>query len=58
MTGNALFFRDKLVTGSGKVHRYSIENCTNATQVWDITDFSNIRKMQYLAGRVRTFFHG
>ncbi len=56
MAGNALFFRDKLVTGSGKVARYSIENCTNVTQVWDITDFSNIRKMQTsLDGSVLSF---
>lgn len=46
MTGDALFFRDKLVTGPGNLTKFSIGNCTEAIQVWDITDFSNIRKMQ------------
>ena len=56
MTGDAMFFRDKLVTGSGKLARFSIENCTDATQVWDITDFSKIRKMQTtLEGSVLSF---
>jgi hypothetical protein len=45
MTGDAMFFRDKLVTGSGKLALFTIENCTDAIQVWDVTDFSKIRKM-------------
>jgi hypothetical protein len=56
MTGDAMFFRDKLVTGSGKITRFAIENCTDATQVWDITDFSKIRRMQTsLEGSLLTF---
>jgi hypothetical protein len=45
MTGDAMFFRDKLVTGNGKVTRFSVENCTDATQVWNINNFSNIREI-------------
>lgn len=56
MTGDALSFRDKLVTGSAKLARFSIENCTDAIQIWDITDFSAIRRMQTtLQGSVLSF---
>jgi hypothetical protein len=56
MTGSAMFFRDKLVTGSGKLALFTIENCTDAIQVWDISDFSKIRKMQTtLEGSVLSF---
>jgi hypothetical protein len=46
MTGDAMFFRDRLVTGPGRLAKFSIDNCTGTTQVWDISDFSNIRQMQ------------
>jgi hypothetical protein len=56
MTGTAMFFRDKLVTGSGKLAQFVIENCTDATQVWDVTDFSNIRRIPAtLEGSILTF---
>jgi hypothetical protein len=56
MTGDVMFFRDKLVTGTGNVTEFSIQNCTEATQVWDVTDFSKIRRMQgTLEGSVLSF---
>lgn len=45
LTGNTLFFRDRSVTGLGFIGRYRLENADAYTEVWDITDRHNIRKM-------------
>jgi len=56
MSGDVLFFRDKQVVGTGQLAKFSIGNCTGATEVWDITDFSKIRRMQTaLQGSVLSF---
>jgi hypothetical protein len=46
LPGDFLFFRDRLVTGAGKIARFTIDNCKANTEIWDISDFTNIRKMQ------------
>ncbi len=59
LSGDALFFRDISVTGPGRIARFTIDNCTAATEVWDITDISNVRKMAaQLTGNVMTFLDG
>jgi hypothetical protein len=42
LNGNSLFFRDPSATGAGKIASYTVENCNNNTEIWDITDFTNI----------------
>jgi hypothetical protein len=56
LSGDALFFRDRSVTGTGKIARFSVDNCTPATEIWDISDFTQIRKIvTQLNGNVLTF---
>jgi len=56
LSGSVLFFRDRSVIGNGNIVEYSIENCNNITEIWDITDFTKIKKMQTrLEGSLLTF---
>jgi hypothetical protein len=56
LTGDALYFRDLSVKGDGHIASFSIDNCTGATEVWDISDFTGVQKMQaQLNGSVLTF---
>jgi len=43
--GNAQFFRDGLIAGSDGVAHFAVENCTPQTEIWDITDRHNIRRL-------------
>src|SRR5512133_1657826 len=45
LTDDVLFFRDNTVTDTGSVVKYSVENCTQQTQIWDITDPFNISEV-------------
>lgn len=45
LTGSSLFFRDSRVSGSGHVAQFAIGNCSSATQIWDVSDFSAIRRI-------------
>lgn len=45
LSGKLLFFRDETIAGSDQIARYTIENCNLQTQVWDITDLHNIRRI-------------
>jgi len=56
LTGNSLFFRDETTSGSDQIARYTVENCNLQTQVWDITDRYNIRRIPaQLNGTTLTF---
>jgi hypothetical protein len=56
LAGDYLFFRDKSVVGNGNAVKYSVENSNNLTEIWDITDFTRIKKMQvHLDGSLLTF---
>lgn len=43
-----LFFRDHEYAGTESIATYHIENCNSVTQIWDITDPINIRKVPAL----------
>jgi hypothetical protein len=56
LSGDFLFFRDRTVVGNGNTAKYSVENCNNITEIWDITDFTRIKKMlAHLDGSLLTF---
>lgn len=56
LSGDFLFFRDRTIVGNGNTARYLVENCNNQTEIWDITDFTHIKKMQsQLEGSLLTF---
>ncbi len=44
-TGDFMFFRDTTRLGSTSVVRYTIENCTSQTEIWDITNPFQIVKV-------------
>lgn len=45
MTGDMLLFRDRTHTGSSSVAQYTVENCNENTEIWDITNPFGIRKL-------------
>jgi hypothetical protein len=45
LAGSSLFFRDVRVTGAGNVAQFAVGNCSSQTQIWDVSDFSAIRRM-------------
>jgi hypothetical protein len=56
LAGDYLFFRDRSVTGSGKKARFTIDNCSAGSEIWDISDITRINKMQsQLDGTMLTF---
>ena len=56
LTGDVLFFRDISLAGTATVARYSVENCTQQTEIWNITDPFSIKKMPaQLNGTTLTF---
>ncbi len=56
MSSSQLFFRDTKSVGAGQVAGFRITNSTTNTQVWDITDMHNIRKMNTtLSGNILGF---
>ncbi|MFO7369993.1 MAG: type IX secretion system sortase PorU [Bacteroidales bacterium] len=45
MTDDFLLFRDRSYTGNSAVARYTVENCNENTEIWDVTDPFTIRRM-------------
>ncbi len=45
MTGDLLLFRDRTYTGNFSVASYTVENCNENTEIWDVTDPFAIRRM-------------
>lgn len=56
MTGDFLSFRDRTYTGNSSVARYTVENCNEHTEIWDISNPFNIKRLTVqLNGSVITF---
>ncbi|MBN1159098.1 MAG: type IX secretion system sortase PorU [Bacteroidales bacterium] len=56
ITGDAFFFRDRSSVGAGNVAEFTLENGGNGTEIWDVSDIYDIRKMQcQLEGNILTF---
>ncbi len=45
LTGNQMGFRDMSSVGSGNIAEFSISNTQSADQIWDVTDFRDIKRM-------------
>ncbi len=45
MTGDFLLFSDRTHTGNSSVARYTVENCNEQTEIWDISNPFNINKL-------------
>lgn len=45
MEGGAMAFRSIAAIGTGSISEFRLSNAGNSTQVWDITDVSNIQRM-------------
>lgn len=57
MTENSLFFRDGSIAGSEDIAHYSVENCNLQTEIWDITNRHNIRRIpSQLIGNILEFY--
>jgi hypothetical protein len=53
---DALFFRDRSSTGLADITRFSINNCNSTTEIWNVTDFNNIKRIEsQLNGSILTF---
>lgn len=46
LSNSLLFFRDENSVGEGNIARYSIQNATSNTRVWDITDLNQTFAIQ------------
>jgi len=56
MSSSQLFFRDTHSVGEGQTARFQITGCNSNTQVWDITDMHNIRRIDtFLSGNTLSF---
>jgi hypothetical protein len=56
LVNHILMFRDQEHAESATLARYSVDNCTENTQIWDVTDPFNIQKMSAsLSGNTLTF---
>ncbi|HJZ40603.1 MAG TPA: type IX secretion system sortase PorU [Bacteroidales bacterium] len=56
ITGDELFFRNRFSAGTGSIALFTVGSSTAATQIWDVTDSYNIRKIEsQLNGNTLTF---
>jgi hypothetical protein len=56
LTENALFFRDCSTAGLAGINRFLVDNCNSNTEIWNITDLNNIKKIEsQLNGSLLTF---
>ncbi len=56
MAGAQMHFRDKLSFGPGNIARFSVSNLSAETQIWDVTQPTAPKRIQYLlTGNVGTF---
>ena len=56
LTGDAMAFRDKSVAGTASVARYTVENCNQQTEIWDITDPFHIQKVTAVLSGTKLIF--
>lgn len=47
MTGNQLIFRDVASVGVGNVANFNLSNANEQTQIWDLSDLSNIKNVGF-----------
>jgi hypothetical protein len=47
MAGTQMIFRDIQSVGEGRVSRFTIQNAGNVEEVWEVTDPSNIRRVNF-----------
>ena len=56
MAGGQMQFRDKLSFGPGNVARFSVTNMSSTAQIWDVTEPTSPRRIQYnLSGNTASF---
>ncbi|MBK8499567.1 MAG: type IX secretion system sortase PorU [Flavobacteriales bacterium] len=56
MTGDQLAFRDPVSAGTGNVAEFVLDQAQNAQRIWEITDPTNVRRIDYTVNGSQKLF--